>query len=649
MSQLVIWNDNKYANTLASFYGSENVVTSYNSFISLLDKWNKFTSIIVLCELEWSHNGLFLPMQNLGGIDLVKDIRRVQNVNIPVLFVSFMSLKRIYNSEREILTTIGHCFLRLPLLPENLKSFIETDFKMRDSGRKLSVMEMNDIKSFYCSKEGILSHKLHYLNKFLNLEIDPINHPVIYDELCETIKSIHELFFLEFTSAINSFYELFPTINKSNISLAVNHIIRMGNALHDKYGIRVERVNELLPSQDFYPWRVLFLDDEINENHELISCMKKNGLNPICVSRAIDAIFELKNDWETTNNIMIVVADYRLYELNDGIKKHQEIQGYEFLKLISSSDHLVRLVAFSGLQRKFLLNSFKHYSIRTEVKSKIDYLSDDHTYQLFCDELISIGEENWEAVEALPSKCAGFAKYLEDAYKLLRSNTDYNKMENIISSKATEQVREIQRQLGNNQDIRIVPIENIKSPLMKTIKDREAFFKRLQNYLIARRIALWLFASQKKDILTNIDSRRIAEILTDQKYTTDAYRQILSTNLGLSLDDFPMNITIEERRWLQYDMDMNIFRDIDKINFSFQKIQKYFSDFIKTNTSLSNLISKNNYTLSHLYKKNNYKITFDKNFAPLLKTSTDIRVMYLLMETQLLKETHGDKTSRIGE
>jgi len=249
-----------------------------------------------------------------------------------------------------------------------------------------------------------------------------------------------------------------------------------------------------------------------------------------------------------------------------------------------------------------------------------------------------LAEENWEAIEALPNKCAGFEKSLKDAYKEFRMHPDYNKMEGNVSLTAKEYVWEIQQQISNGEEIKIGAIDNIKSPLAKTKKDQEAFFKRFQNYLVARRIALWLYASNKRGLAVSIDSRKIAEILTDQKYPTDAYRQILSTNLGLSLDDFPKNITIEERRWLHYEMQLNIFRDIILINPVFNKIEKIYKDFIVSDETLKESIKKNKLSLIYKYKQANYSIDFAKDFTPEIKTATDVRVLFLVIARHIKKD-----------
>ena len=637
MNQLLLWNDTKYTKTLANSFGQGTVITNNDEFTEALLTWSNYSSLIVLCELNWSINGVTINKQNFYGIELVKELRRIYDFNMPVLFVSFLSLADIFNAEREILTAIGHDFYQLPASPEDFKTYINKEFSENGSIRKLSVMELNDIKSFYCSKEGILSHELHYLNHYLDYNITTENHDNTYSELQNSISKIHDLFLVDATIAKLSFQGAFPMLTKDNISEAVNHIIRLGNYLLKNFGEKTIGISAKEKTIEQFRWKVLLLDDQINEQHELVQLMRENNINVICVDNAPAATQILQNDWNTENRIMVIIADYRLYKNEEGVKRHQKIQGYQFLKDIASTDHLVRLVAFSGLQRKFLLNSFKHYNIRTEVKSKTDYLSSDQTRQFFCDEIIEMAEENLEVIEALPSKCAGFEKSLKEAYKEFRLHPDYNKMEGNVSLTAKEYVWEIQQQINDEVEIRIGAIENIKSPLAKTKKDQEAFFKRFQNYLVARRIALWLYASNKKGLSVSIDSRKIAEILTGQQYATDAYRQILSTNLGLSLDDFPKNITIEERRWLQYELKLNIFRDINLINPIFNQISKNYKDFIISEITFKESLERNKFSLIHKYKQANYTIDFSEDFSPELKTATDVRVLFLLIAQHINK------------
>lgn len=629
LKYLIIWNNTSFLNLLSDNFDKEGVVSNSKDLSKVIDKLNAFDSLVVLCELGWSIDKEKVQCHQLSGIEVIKSLRRDYNVTTPVLFVSFLSLEQIINSEREILTAIGHDFLQLPVTPDDISTQISKSFYADGYIRKLSEMELMDIKSFYCSKEGILSHELHQLNSYLNITLTTKNQAKVYAELVQSIHGIHALFQVNPSTAIYSFKNKFASVDQNNINIAVNYIKNLGADLMEKYGESDNKTDSVLKIQQQYKWKVLLLDDEITDDHELIKTMLSKNMQVICVSNALDAKLILEEDWRTENRIMVIIADYRLYEYSAGIRRHQKIQGYQFLKDIASTDHLVRLVAFSGLQRKFLFNSFKYYNIRTEIKSKTDYLSSEQTRQIFCDEIIEIAEDNLEAIEEMPSKCAGFKKYLELAYRAFRMYPDYNKMENYISFTAKEYVREIKQQAEAGEEIIIGAIDNIKSPLAKTKKDEEAYFKRLSNYLVARRIALWLYAANKKGKLLNIDSRRIAEILTEQKYPSNAYRQILSTNLGLSLDDFPKNITIEERRWLQYEMQMNIFHDIQLIVPVHNQLSQIFKDFIIANEGCRIYLSNNNLTIIDLYKNNNYNLDFNADFSPDIKTATDIRFLFL--------------------
>jgi CheY-like chemotaxis protein len=632
---LILWNDNPYKKTLSVVFGDENVVCSHEAFLNALKRTEESIAFIVLCELDWFTG---LPNEHTpfaDGVQIAKELRRVHNNDRPILFVSFLPLKILLNTETEIITAIGHAFCQLPQTPTQLLDFAMKEFYLNETKFRLSSLELNDIKSFYCSKEGILSHEIHYLNKFLNFEITKSNRDEIYNELQTILHRIHQLFLIEPTVESLQFKNLFADLSSANLSAAIKFITDAGRRLNDEYGVKIGiKTREAIS----YNWEVLLLDDEINKQHPLVQHMLQSGLQVTCCNNAEAALRILQQDWQSANRIMVVIADYRLYEEKGGIRYHQKKQGYEFLRQVALSDQLVRLVAFSGLQRKFLLNSFKFYNIRTEVKSKVDYLADEHTYQLFTDEIIELAEENKEAIEEMPSKCAGFEKSLKAAYKEIRNHPGYYKIESRISLTAKEYVRQLQQQLELGNEMRINAIENIKSPLAPTRKDEEAFLNRVVNYFVARRVALWLHASNKHGLLIEIDSRKIAEVLTDQKYPTNAYRQVLSTNLGLSLEDFPRNITIEERRWLHYEMQLDILRDIRIINPVLLQIANIYKDFISTVSFITKRITFNGYQIIYKYKQANYAIHFTEAFFPEIKTATDIRVIFLIIEDAVQSE-----------
>ncbi len=641
MRTLIIWNNDIFTSELAKVLGNPHLITNARDLNSSAPDLHSYNVMIVLCELSWTIKGDTSQFQRFAGIDLVKELRRSHEVSCPVLFISFLPIDRLFTAEREILTAIGHGFLQLPVIPQELTSYIQSNLSdLQGMPKMLSAIELGDVKSFYCDKEGILSHELHALSHFLNLIITESNHSKIYDELLQVINRVHSLFLLDASSAELAFRVAFPRLSRDNIGHAVSQIMRIGNDLLETYGDVDSNSTSTKGRAHEFHWRVLLLDDQIDREHELVKQMEANGIHVICVDNADDATDQLLSDWKKDNTIMVVIADYRLFENINGVKHHQKIQGYQFLKDIATSDHLIRLVAFSGLQRKFLLNSFKYYNIRTEVKSKNDYLPSKETRQLFCKEIIDLAEENWEAMEAMPTKCAGFDRYLASVYKEHRLHPNYEKMEHIISAASREFVLSIQEQASRGKEVRTAGIEHITTTLSKTRKDPEAYFKRFQNYMIGRRIAMWFYAMNKTRIGVPFDARRIVEILTNKEYTTDAYRQVLSTNLGLSLDDFPMNITVEERRWLHYDMQLGIMRDIELMNPVFSKLGRIFGEFILGDDSLKQFLRLSNHKLLHQYKKTEYIVNFDSEFSPRIMTSTDVRVVFIWLAEKL----HNDKT-----
>jgi len=663
MQQLLLWNNTNYTATLSNTFGMENIITNGDDLTVALHQPEKFSSLIVLCELNWAMKGEATNRQQLQGIEIVKELRRKYELKIPVLFVSFHSLTDIFNAEREILTAIGHDFYQLPALPQDFKTFITKEFSENGTWRKLSVMELNDIKSFYCSKEGILSHELHALSSS-NTE----------EQFLEVIRKIHELFLEDDLKVRTQFQTAF---NERSREKTVEWIKEVGNNLLERYDGNANSKQDNQAKFTKQPWKVLLLDDEINESHELVQCMKSNGVDLICVDNATEAKQVLLKDWKTENRIMVVIADYRLYEKKAGVKRHQKIQGYQFLKEIASTDHLVRLVAFSGLQRKFLLNSFKHYNIRTEVKSKIDYLKSP---QIFSDEIVDLAEENWEAVEAMPLKNSGFKNSLKRGYTLFRSSPEYFKMENNISKDAIDYLEKLKKQnfekpifIENISSVfesikpskksketkvkcdecgTLVPEYKVQSKQTdkglptKFLKNPDGYFNDLMPYFVARRVALWFYANSKQGIVPIMDMRKFAELLTGipyhsqkEKYkeNSGAYRQIFSTNLGISFDDFPKNITIEERRWLQYEMQINIFRDINLMIPALAKVAKNYKDFFLTKDFLKEQIKKGKFAVTHKYKQTNYTIDFSKDFTPDIKTASDVRVLFLWIAEQSKK------------
>jgi hypothetical protein len=639
MKTLVIWNDNPFAQQLGDTFGKANVVVNSHDLLQAKKQLQECQAIIVLCELDWYPGRSHVYKQQFMGIDLIKRLRLNDELNQPVLFVSFMPLHRLFTGDREILTAIGHDFFRLPAAPDGLEGAFQTAFGNGKAIPKLSIMELNDIKSFYCSKEGILSHEIHYLNTFLNILIAEYNREKILQLLEASVRKIHGLFFADPTPAITQLF--FGILSTDTINEKVAQIIDAGIGLAKAAGDeKPARPNH--GQKIKYPWKVLLLDDEIDESHPLVIAMEDFGLDVLCHNNAGKAKEAFLLDRSSSRKIMTIIADYRLYEKQSRYKRHQKIQGYQFLRDIAASDHLVRLVAFSHLQRKFLLDSFKYFNIRTDVKSKFDYFTDTESVQNFCNEIIALSKENQEAEEAVPETCTPFRNSLLETYKRYRRLSAYEKMEWETSRIAADYCRVLEDQIRHQETLKIPAIPFITTALAKKEKNEEARFRKFQQYLIGRRIALWLYAVNKTPRGPGIDprqiARKIAEILVDKAYPPKSgfYRQILSTYLGLSLDDFPFNITIEERYWLHYEMELPIIREVNATLPVFAKCAIYFQEFIQRHADLKQVIEDERFKLGFVYKgnKNNDNnqslLLFHRDFRPQLKTPGQVREAYWL-------------------
>lgn len=108
MQPLLVWNNTKYAERLAGYFGQEFVITNSDALKQAAKKWKNYSSLIVLCELSWAVTSKTVSLQALQGIELVKELRR-QGVNLPIIFTSFLSRKQVYANklDKAIINTVG--------------------------------------------------------------------------------------------------------------------------------------------------------------------------------------------------------------------------------------------------------------------------------------------------------------------------------------------------------------------------------------------------------------------------------------------------------------------------------------------------------------------------------------------------------------
>lgn len=545
---------------------------------------NELDGIILLCELDTNQQGEKINLQDLYGVEVAKQLRR-NNVNIPILFTSFLSRKVICakKPEREIITTIGHDFIRLPAKTEDL---IISLTKIN----KLNELELYDIKNSYCSREGMVRELVHRLSNLKYFDLNNKTSDEVKKNIIDAIKDIYSLYSNDPTKFINELEYKFNEVNEENISEIILEINRQSEKLISDYSpnILVESVTEKRN------WKILWVDDEADGNHRLISFLKKLEVEVILSNSSSKAVDILNNDWVSENRIAVLIADYRLYEIDkDDVKVQQKMQGHSLLKKVVDSERMIRLAALSALPRKFLLRSLREFNIRSEVFSKRDYLEDDNTIKLLCEELIEMGDENEEAVLSIPDDASGW-KYLKPTYSQYRNWPEYLSMERRISEKAKVYIEYFEK-TGKLPD----PIPFSKS-IYKKENSIEKNLSKFQSYWLARRIAIWLGGVKK------FSNSQIAEILKNE--IKSDYKQVISQYLGIRMEDYPFGITVEEKNWLQYYIGIPIYKEIESQGSLISDIKEIFQQYLNEfSSSIDPLPNLTNYFSIKQFYRNTLK------------------------------------------
>jgi len=572
--KLVFWK-HPVPDFLSEYFGETNIHLSISEFSKEgIDKINiNYDGILILCELNKDEKNEHIKLQDMYGIKLAQDLR-LMCVNIPILFSSFLTRKMVFANrpEREIINTIGHNFLQLPTTS---KRIVEEMKKILP----LNKLELYDIQNTYCRKEGMVRELAHRLSDFKYFDLNVKSQEEIKEYIYKAVLSIADVYNDNPKDFLEVLGNKYSDLNDQNINEIITEIGRYGERIISEH-------SPILFIESFTntkSWKLLWLDDEANTDHKLILLLKKHGVEVILCPTAEIATKYLEEDWGKDNKINVILGDYRLYENIDEVKVHQKVQGYTFLNKIAESGRMIRLAALSALPRKFLLHSFKNFNIRTEIFSKRDYLEDDNTIKLLCDELIDIGDENEEAIVRLPRITSEYWKYFEPFYSYHRNSFNYMENELYISEKAKiycdgliqdEYKFELSgytvalgRDLPTKEAKAKKKVKNDKDEKRKggriyekeekivSIKDpsKEKYYEEFINKMICRRVAIWYTQYNP-----NYTLKDVHRILKGKKFTGTetvlASKNQINTNLALKLSEFPWNMTVEEKRWLVYDM-----------------------------------------------------------------------------------------------
>jgi len=622
MEFLVLWNDVNYAHALAKFFGSENIITDGEKLKDFLRNWNRFSSIVVLCELNWSSNGTSPNMQQLYGIELVKELRSTHNIVLPVLFVSFHSLTEVATEGRKIIKAIGHKFCRLPASPQ---MFIES-LKEQE---KLTTIELRDIQLFSCKPDGIVSEKLHQIRNIADKQ-NSENGAFIRSQLEKCLEEIFIVFHENNEAALSKFKIEFPQIHKENINRAFRFIEEQGERLIEKYnsenGQSQHRANERKP------WKLLLLDDELNEMSELVKLLNEKGVDVICTTNAADAMKALTEDDQLRGEITIILTDYRLNEISNGIEVQQRIQGYTFLQNVGKrfQSKLLSAIVYSGMPRQFLLETFSSYKIQTEIFSKKDFkLNDTGARNYLVSRIIEMGDANYKALLALPLASDGWKDNLHNTYLLYRSQKDYHRRERELSDYCSDWVEKFRA--GKNPVSPMIKGDAFK-PLVKETENQT--LERFEAYFKTRRLAQYLTLYYEKhksadplDIVPKILSFPGKNLEKDSNK-----RGFFSQIIGFKREEFPFGATIEELNWFDRDLQIPVLDSYSSYRNKFNETENLIGTFIAGTKKLYNSLEKTNFKYTDKRKQ---ELNFNSHsLRPFLFDKSDLGLCLEWLDTQ---------------
>lgn len=511
-----------------------------------------YRGLIILCELDRTDTGHPVSMHEFYGIQLAKRLRKLGLV-VPILFLSLLPRAKVFGNklDRGIINAIGHSFMQLPSTPNQWLERI-------DDLLRLNPIELYDIVQNYCSDAGTARMILHSLPGMFKTASNGQDER---HALRGVLQQLYDLFLQDSKGALIDFDLRFATITAANIRNAVRFVESRGEELIEFHA------QDTADSQPLAPvghWKLLLLDDEIDQSSHLLQELTSRRVQCMTARTVDEAQSLLTQDHAAQGLVSVVVSDYRLETMEDGVTIHQTRQGYSFLYELSqgqlprmdsaakipAAQPYFRLVALSALPRKFLMRSFSHYGMRVEIFSKKDYLQNEATIKLLCDRLIEIGNEQWESTSRLLRITAETWKHFDPFYRYHRNSATYSKYEAIIGNRATLYCNGI---LQDETPFQLNGYTSLNFDAEKAAPSNPKYFSLFLDKMVCRRVAIWYSVTHNTTDIVEIHKIIKGQNYTGQEKSTTAKNQI-NTHLALPIDQFPWNMTIEERNWLLHDM-----------------------------------------------------------------------------------------------
>ncbi len=583
MSILIVTNSD-YNPIIKTKYPSVIVVTNSEA-LKIID-YSNFQLIVVLCELEWDQYGKTPSPGELYGVKMVSIFFRAYcKLRQPVLFISNLSKVAItYNSQNMIVDAVGHDFMKI----DDFINSDESNILNVAKRKSLSDIQMDDILINFCDLKGQIGEIIHRAKNNIN-KIDQSSAQAIKIKyISEIIKvTLDDIFNLLGTipdsEGVKAYvFDVLNTkiISENNLAEATAFMTN-----HEEMLRSLANDSETLPAPIAIdrPWEVLILDDEPECISQVIDTLRANGIKVIISSNVDEAQAIIEDDERLQkevknilNSITVVISDYRLFV--NGTKRQQHRQGYDFLVDTSRRNRFTSYVALSGLGRQFLLTSFRKYNLRIDVYSKDDLSTSLRNQQVFAENIIQLGENQYDALSRVPSARGWNSEGKRCFYIEHRKRTDYFDTEHLINKKARQYVQNIIHLLSDVNSITFPALNSDEfKGLTTSLQDIERQMPVFRKVLLARRIVLWLifvegFTIKRVYGLLSSGVLDVTMLQLEPEQLRTRSTNLINTNLCITVQTFPDDILLEERAWFLYDMGVNI----DDLGEVLSQVQQHF-------------------------------------------------------------------------
>jgi hypothetical protein len=540
--------------------------------------------LIVVCEQNWGIKPGLQPRSELKGIETVRYLRRVKKVRNPVVFISFLPLELILRKTgSQILTAVGHQFLRLPYHPEELTNLFNKCQPLND-------FQLGDIISNFCGERSAFSEAFHaYKNKLRALLNQSVEDPksekdFIREEIGAFGKFLSEQFY-PYSGIFQTYNQAIQSFPDDSILQAKEFINQTDNLYVKFIPAEQDEPEEIAPSKR--AWRVLFLEDEPASIAHVLNEFKKRELSYVVCQNVEDAKKEIESDGN--NEITVVISDFRLMESPSAewpSGRMQSEQGYDFLYWMTIQKRYNALIALSGLSRQFLTDSFRKQQLDIKVYSKNEL---DSGAKLFVDDIEYLGDHYFDLVVHQPDW-----KKDGEIYRTFRLSNNFQAKEKDISQRAFTACKDIYATVFHSQNIDglvfnlLSEYGNAQQNFTENDTDEEKEEK-LITKLVLRRIALYcLSIGLNKDITAAL----INWGNTTKNISDSNSKQVYIKLYIKTASDIPHRILSEERRWLQQEMGIPIYEMSQLLDAALPILNQFLENIVNSKPQKSFSIAK---------------------------------------------------------